>query len=358
MFISCSFLEIRAGSYIIGGNIGHRLGCPPSIGMPSYTVCSFYSLHSLLVYNNLYWSCSFLEIHAGGGIIGSILRFVKSCHEDWFNHWSDLLFRSIKDWKAADAVIGSCFYHHAKRTCNANFDQDDIYFCPNPLKTVMTYDWWKLNKSFVFNLHAWCWCYIELWWWYFVHVIFVKFNRRRCDFSDSAIHSGSKQSDGHFQLWRVRDGVSTSGEHRYYKGSSHKLAAVKNVCRSACFSTTTHPRKRGVWHQKMLSLSTDLDWRIYLRILHHWDMGQNSPQRQTWVITKTCVMKSHWWFYLLSFQEASPPTSHSAFTGNHLPFMGFTYTKNRSVLVYVWACRNVSVTVCVCGHAFVCACFR
>ena len=32
---------------------------------------------------------------------------------------------------------------------------------------------------------------------------------------------------------------------------------------------------------------------VYLRILHHWEIGQNTRWRQTCVMTNTCVMTSH-----------------------------------------------------------------
>ena len=31
----------------------------------------------------------------------------------------------------------------------------------------------------------------------------------------------------------------------------------------------------------------------------------------------------------LKQSDQVPPNSHSAFTGNHLPFVGFTFTRNR-----------------------------
>ena len=33
--------------------------------------------------------------------------------------------------------------------------------------------------------------------------------------------------------------------------------------------------------------------RIYLRILHHWEIEHDMPQHQTCIIMKTCIMTSH-----------------------------------------------------------------
>lgn len=41
--------------------------------------------------------------------------------------------------------------------------------------------------------------------------------------------------------------------------------------------------------------------------------------------------------------ESVPPTSHSAFTGHHLPFIGFTFTKDRCV----HAARNCFVSLLI-----------
>lgn len=50
------------------------------------------------------------------------------------------------------------------------------------------------------------------------------------------------------------------------------------------------------------------------------------------------------WFFILKYyivQETAPPSSHSAFSGHHLPFVGFTFSKE-CALSDVMVLREVS----------------